>query len=243
MLIDVWDDDSTSRCHAAILICLIFYFGVKLFEYLFMVERAHQLRRRELSSHLEDYWYLIEMCSLVIGFGTIAVFAFTEPTTFTSTTDGLCRIGLPPRVAISILAFNIVINIVLAIHYCFVAWRVSPFGSIGEIFGYLYASLPFKELRAADDDHQKLRKFQIGRVILGLIAVTIPTVANLYVLAYIHGHEQGWLCFTLCTGDITWDVIVIHWLTSKPSYSIPAVLQLPGRGLGTESHPHGTHSA
>lgn len=232
MLIDVWDDGIASRCYAADLICLIFYLGVKLFEYLFMIERAHQLRRRKLSSHLEDSWYLIEFLSLIIGFGVIGFFAFQLPIAVISSTDGLCRIGLPPHVAISILAYDVVFNVVLAVDFCVLAWKVTPFKGLREVFEYLYAALPFKKFQAASNEHQKIRKFHIGRVIWGLVAITIPTIANLYVLAYVHGREQGWLCLSVCTADITLGVIVIHWLTSKPSYSIPTAQQLPGQGSG-----------
>ena len=227
MLIDVWDDDTTSRCRAATFICLIFYFCVKVFEYLFMIERAHQLRRRKRPNHLDDSWYVIEFITIIVGFGGIAFFAFTEPEYDISSTDGLCRIGLPPHVAISLLAFDVIINIVLAVHYCVLAWRVSPLKSVQEVFRYLWAALPFKSLHAASNDHQKIRKFQIGRAILGLFAITVPTVANLYILAYVHGHEQGWVCFSVCISDITWGVMVVHWLTSKPSYSVPAASRSP----------------
>ncbi len=196
-----------------------------MFEYLFVIERAHQLRRRKLSSHLQDSWYLVEFLGLIIGLGVIAFFAFNGPIAVISPTDGLCRIGLPPHVAMSILVFDVVFNVVLAVDFCVLAWKVSPFKCPREFLKYLCVALPFRKLQAASNEYEKIRKFHIGRVIWGLIAVTIPTVANLYVLASVHGREQGWLCLSVCTGDITWGVIVIHWLTSKPSYSSPTVHQ------------------
>ena len=114
---------------------------------------------------------------------------------------------LPPHVAIILLAFDVVINIVLAVHYCVLAWRVSPLESIQEVAdisaqrlemrGYIttalslqkrqdklrakqlslveclidcqesceencHLALPFRKLQAASNDHQKIRKFQIG---------------------------------------------------------------------------------
>lgn len=32
----------------------------------------------------------------------------------------------------------------------------------------------------------------------------------------VRGHEQGWLCLTVCCVDVAWSVVVIHWLTSNP---------------------------
>jgi len=37
-----------------------------------------------------------------------------------------------------------------------------------------------------------------------------------YSLIVVRGHEQGWLCLTVCCVDVAWSVVVIHWLTSNP---------------------------
>ena len=219
ILIDVWDDDNEARCYATIIVCLVFYFGVKICEYLFMIERAHQLRRRTLFRHLADCWYLVEFLGLVVGFGVIAFFAFERPTAVISPTDGLCLIGVPPDLAVSVLGFDVIFNLILTIDFCVLAWRISPIRCPRELVKYLSVALPFRRLEAASNDFQKIRKFQIGRVIWGLVAITIPTITNLAVLARMDGREHGWLCLALCTSDITWTVVVIHWLTSKPSYS------------------------
>lgn len=41
----------------------------------------------------------------------------------------------------------------------------------------------------------------------------IPTVANLTGVLITRGREQGWMCLTLCSLDVTWTVTVVHWLT------------------------------
>ena len=227
-LIDIWDDNTPPRCHAAIMICISFYFGVKLFEYLFMIERAHQLRRTRLMAHCDDSWYLAEVTGLIIGFLVIAAVAFTQPDTLVSPADDLCRIGLPRGIAVALIVFDVVLNTVLTFHYCVIAWRLSPFKGSREAFKYINAAVPFRGLKATDNDRKALRKFQVARAILGLIFIIIPTTANLTFLVYFHGHEEGWLCFTACSLDITWGVIIIHWLTSNPSYSVPVVRRWPG---------------
>ena len=226
-LIDIWDNNTPTRCHAAIMICITLYFGVKLLEYVFMVERAHQLCRTRLMTHCDDNKYLWEFAGLIIGFAVITVVAFTQPDSLVSRADGLCRIGLPRGTALGLIVFDVALNTILTLHYYIIAWRLSPFKNSREALKYITAAVPFRRLRATNNNGQALRKFQVGRAILGVILIIIPTTANLAFLVYFHGHEEGWLCFTACTLDITWGVIIIHWLTSNPSYSVPSVRRWP----------------
>ena len=41
----------------------------------------------------------------------------------------------------------------------------------------------------------------LWKSLAGTILILLPTVGNLVSLLKLRGHEQGWLCFTLCTLD------------------------------------------
>jgi hypothetical protein len=56
---------------------------------------------------------------------------------------------------------------------------------------------------ARPDTHPSVNslKMLVYRSLTGAVAITVPTVINLGLLFRWKGHEQGWLCFTLCTLD------------------------------------------
>ncbi|KAH9827705.1 hypothetical protein Tdes44962_MAKER00431, partial [Teratosphaeria destructans] len=53
------------------------------------------------------------------------------------------------------------------------------------------------------------------------VLVLIPTIVNLALLHSWNGHEQGWLCFTVCTFDVTAQICVVHWVTVEKTEKTP----------------------
>ncbi len=41
----------------------------------------------------------------------------------------------------------------------------------------------------------------------------LPTIANMVQFYITHGRELALLCLSLCVADVSWDAVVIHWLT------------------------------
>ena len=46
-------------------------------------------------------------------------------------------------------------------------------------------------------------QLMMAKSILGTVAAVVVTAANLAVLIGVRGHEQDWLCFTVCCVDST----------------------------------------
>lgn len=63
------------------------------------------------------------------------------------------------------------------------------------------------------DPNIKALKKLIYKSSIGAALMLIPTIINMCLLFKWRGREQGWLCFTCCTADVTCSVIVIHFLT------------------------------
>ncbi|EON66011.1 hypothetical protein W97_05254 [Coniosporium apollinis CBS 100218] len=228
-----------SICYSAIIVCLVFYVGSKVVMYMFLVERAHALRAPYLR-RTRDWIWLFGMIIVVTGFGSIAIIAFIFPLAEMSPEDGRCRIGLPLKVTIPLLTFDIVINVALTSIFVHHLGPLIRFESnVGGISGNPYMpshiggslkrlfrkSKPRISVSSTLDgdwttnlNHENMRAVEklVWKSLIGAVVVMIPTVINLTLLYHWQGREQGWLCFTICTLDATWQVCVVHWLTVDP---------------------------
>ncbi|OCL05032.1 hypothetical protein AOQ84DRAFT_414522 [Glonium stellatum] len=216
-------------CRTAIFICLVFYVSSKVSMYIFLVERAHALRAPYLR-RTHDWVWLAGMIVVASGFGTIAVFAFVYPLTDLATTDGKCHIGLPLKVTIPLLSFDAIINLALTGVFIYLLQPLLSFGGLSntsplwpnKLTSCIRRVLKIKERLDSDYSSPINRNFLksiealLWKSLIGSVLVTLPTVANLGLLYHMKGRELGWLCFTICTIDVTWAVCVIHWLTVDP---------------------------
>lgn len=236
LLINAWDFTTEGRCRAAIDVCLVFYVGGKVFLYLFLVERAHQLVALRIPRN-RDPVYLIGIIIVLFGFGVLAVFAFLHPVTSLSKVDGKCRIGLPLVITIPLLSFDIIINFALTLVFVLRGARLIRIRGFRHAMHCIALALPFRKVPGLNDPVKACELF-MGRSGLGASAIILPTIANLVILFVLNGHENGWLCFTICTIDsmfrapclsclkgyflricangwtVTWSAAIIHWLTS-----------------------------
>jgi uncharacterized membrane protein (DUF485 family) len=106
------DLSSTSSCKAAIYICIVFYVGSKVLVQTFLSERLHVIQSR-LRRRRQDWLWLVSIAIIVLGFGTIALVAFLDPIAEVNIEDRKCRIGVPVKVTIPLIAYDIVLNVVL----------------------------------------------------------------------------------------------------------------------------------
>ncbi|KAL1613935.1 hypothetical protein SLS54_010145 [Diplodia seriata] len=73
-----------------------------------------------------------------------------------------------------------------------------------------------------------LRKL-VFKTVIGGVLVMVPTTANLVLLFRWEAHEPGWMCATICSLDVTWSVVVVHWLTVDPA-DLDGEIDFPGGG-------------
>lgn len=104
------DLTTMASCRAAVYACLAFYFTFKGAIQVFLVERLHVLRRTG-QRRLEDRYWTGGSTMVFCGFGVIAVIAFLWPNAALSSSDGKCLIGLPNKVLIPLLTYDIFINV------------------------------------------------------------------------------------------------------------------------------------
>lgn len=186
-----------SLCHGAIILCLVFYVGEKVFMYMYLVERAHQTAG---SKRTKDWVFLVGNAIIFCGFGTIAGIAFWRPVAEVSKLDNKCRIGLPLIVTVPLLSYDIGINTAVTSIFIFYAHRVLKGNRTRGIFRRALP-IPCIKSNVRLTNQTKILELYVVKSLIGCIAVIVPTMANLVVLFKVHGHEQGWLCFTICTID------------------------------------------
>ncbi len=199
-----------ARCKAAIQLCLVFYVGNKVFLYIFLAERAHALRAARFR-RLHDPVFLVSMFIILAGFGTIAVFAFIRPVHHLSPTDRICRIGLPLEVTLSLLIYDVLMNLgMAALFACLMApylqkdWTSYVPRCVLRSAHLLHLMRMSSEAPTPVHDPAQKRgtlEALTRRSMIASVMILIVSVANLTVLFVLGGHQQGWLCFTICTFD------------------------------------------
>jgi hypothetical protein len=225
------DLSTIASCRAAIYTCLVFYVATKVLVQLFLVERAHAVRYR-LKRRRQDWIWLASVTIIILGFGSIAGVAFAFPIADIAD-DHRCRIGVPTKVTVPLITYDIMIN--AALTGVFVA-LLRPLLKFQEqqktpdihldtehdqprlenqkvqIHAHAPSTESEIELTASTshsiprpDTHPSVNSLKklVYRSLAGAVAITVPTVINLGLLFRWKGHEQGWLCFTLCTLDGT----------------------------------------
>ncbi|KAL5395583.1 hypothetical protein PMIN02_003922 [Paraphaeosphaeria minitans] len=241
---------STSTvCHAAIIICLAFYVSCKAVMYIFLVERAHALRAPYMKRS-RDWIWLGGMTTIACGFGSIAICGFMWPIANLSEIDGRCRIGLPFRVTIPLLSFDVVINTLLTgifvhllrplLRFNVRANETAPTAvfasSVRRVLKRSHGRANSLDVYAMN--HQSFKSIErlLWKSLTGSILVMLPTVGNLVVLIPLHGQELGWVCLTICAFDVTWSVLVVNWLTIGST-------EFEGRPLVMLAQPESANSA
>lgn len=154
------------------------------------------------------------MFTIATGFGSIAICGFLWPIADLSSVDGRCRIGLPRKVTVPLLSFDVVINMGLTGVFIYLLRPLLRLG--GASNSVVPASRFFKSLRRilkSTDRRDSTHVYPVNQNFLksietllwkslaGSALVMLPTVGNMAALYSLRGRELGWLCQTVCTFD------------------------------------------
>jgi hypothetical protein len=156
------------------------------------------------------------MLSIAGGFGSIAICGFLWPIADLSPKDGRCRIGIPLKVTIPLLSFDIIINTALTGTFIYLLKPLLRFGGIphsnaltSRFTQGLRKMLKADERRMSSDVYPMNQNFLksiealLWKSLIGSVLVMLPTVGNIAALYSLQGRELGWLCLTVCTFDGT----------------------------------------
>jgi hypothetical protein len=193
------------ECQAAVILCLVFYLGQKFLLYLFLVERTQVIPARQ-TSRFRNWIYVSGLVIVIAGFSAVAAISFMWKVADYESLTGECFIGLPARVALPLLTYDITVNLLLTGVFLYYVKRYLQ-GS--NLWAFFRDSDRFDSLQIAQNNEgqitlpQRRLKTIIRKTFWGCILIMPSTIANMVVLAIMKGHQAGWMCLTFCTLDGT----------------------------------------
>jgi len=161
-----------------------------------------------------DWIWLVGMLVIAAGFGSIAITGFIWPIADLSSTDGRCRIGLPLKVTIPLVAFDASINTALTgifvyllrplLHFSGLPNTPEPASRLTKGIGRILKNMPHANVPRISPVNQNFFKSiedLLWKSLLGSVLVMLSTISNLAIVCWMRGRELGWLCLTICSVD------------------------------------------
>lgn len=182
--------------------------------YIFLLERARVVRAPFMSRH-KDWVWLVGLFIMLGGFGSIAIVGYLTPVVELSRLDGLCRIGLPPKVSFPLLCFDVLVNVLLTGVFFWLLRPVIQFHGLlrgrkccGGIFGSNHKRMTRNHDVMESQGSNGLEKAVnsnimtlLWKCLVGSMLVMLPTVGNMAQFYAMKSRELGWVCLSICTLD------------------------------------------
>ncbi|CAE6430903.1 unnamed protein product [Rhizoctonia solani] len=177
------------NCALGIYACILLYAGSKMLIYCFLIEKVHVVWGGTHQPRLRSkvYWgclltmapYVVIVILMLIG--RVAYFR----------DDRACIIGLRNYASLSLLIYDLYINIFLT----------------GMFLWPLFRSRL---------SNPKLKKMAMRTLVAAFAALTTSTI-NIAVLTIMHGQQLGWVCLGSCGTDVMVNALVLFWVTDNVS--------------------------
>ncbi|KAJ4497735.1 hypothetical protein C8R41DRAFT_184408 [Lentinula lateritia] len=200
---------SQTTCSLAIYTCISFYAISKIFIYAFLSEKVresqiHTAHLREQFRQVYIVWTggnqnsrlkarVYRVCAVVLlGYvvvGTLTVIGRDS----TIRGDGVCIIGLKSYATISLIVYDMSLNIFLTAMFLWPLWLSHPMSP-------------------------KLRSIT-KRTLYGASTSLVSSMINIAILFLLGGNELGWVCLSSCVADVTVNSLALFWLSSGSSWS------------------------
>ncbi|KAI7876894.1 hypothetical protein K492DRAFT_172144 [Lichtheimia hyalospora FSU 10163] len=179
-------------CTLGIIICVIFYAATKIVMYSWLIERVHlvsDVRGSRFSSR-QYRFHLCLLCPYIGIFGLMVTFRNNL-----ILEDGTCIIGLQSISSIPLMCYDFLLNLYLTFLF------VKPLVTSG--------------LGQGHHNWRSTRLYKLTRrTVVASVVCLFVSLANILTLAIAQGHERGLMCLSMCTADVTINVITVHWVTS-----------------------------
>ncbi|KAI8884290.1 hypothetical protein K501DRAFT_312981 [Backusella circina FSU 941] len=185
------NDNNILSCTLGMLSCDFFYAGSKIAIYAWLIERVHLVTAVKTTrmKTLQYKIHILLLCPYIIIFVLMLSFKniYLEP-------NGMCTIGLQFIASIPLLSYDFVFNLYLT-------WLfMRPLMNIG---------------RNTRTDWKATRLYKLARrtLVASLVCLSVSFV-NVLLVVISQGHERGLICLTMCTVDVTVNVVTVHWVTT-----------------------------
>ncbi|KAF7729621.1 hypothetical protein EC973_003994 [Apophysomyces ossiformis] len=190
------NNNNMTSCTLAMLTCDIFYCGSKIAIYAWLIERVHLVTAVK-TTRLKTCQYRIHICML-FPYVIIFVLMLSFRNIYLED-DGKCTIGLQLIASVPLLVYDFIFNMYLT-------WLfMRPLMNVG---------------RYTRGDWKRSRLYRLARrTFVASVVCLLISFVNVFVVVYTHGHERGLVCLTMCTVDVTVNVVTVHWVTTSKGNS------------------------
>ncbi|KAJ8654373.1 hypothetical protein O0I10_009941 [Lichtheimia ornata] len=184
------NNNNIVSCTLGIIICVIFYAATKIVMYSWLIERVH-LVSDVRGSRFSSWQYRFHLCLLCPYIGIFVLMVTFRNNLILE--DGTCIIGLQSISSIPLMLLNLYLT------FLFVKPLITS--GIGHHGGH--------------HNWRSTRLYKLTRrTVVASVVCLFVSLANILTLAIAQGHERGLMCLSMCTADVTINVITVHWVTS-----------------------------
>ncbi|KAI9475573.1 MAG: hypothetical protein EXX96DRAFT_573842 [Benjaminiella poitrasii] len=190
------NNNNIVSCTLGMLACDFFYAGSKIAIYAWLIERVHLVTAVKTTrlKTTQYKFHILLLCPYIIIF--ILMLSFRN---IYLEADGTCTIGLQDIASIPLLVYDFIFNLYLT-------WLfMKPLTNIG---------------RNTRTDWKVTRLYKLARrtLVASVVCLSVSFINVLFVVL-THGHQRGLVCLTMCTVDVTVNVVTVHWVTTSGSSS------------------------
>lgn len=179
------------NCSLGIFACIILYATSKVLIYCFLIEKVHVVWGGTHQSRLHSKVYWLCLITMTPYVAIVIMMLIGRVAYFRE--DRACIIGLKAYASLSLLVYDLYINIFLT----------------GMFLWPLFRS------RLANP---RIRRMALRTLVAAGAALTTSTI-NIAVLTVMHGQQLGWVCLGSCGTDVTMNALVLFWVTDHVSGS------------------------
>ncbi|KDQ61791.1 hypothetical protein JAAARDRAFT_204226 [Jaapia argillacea MUCL 33604] len=186
-------------CSLGVDFCVTFYATSKFLIYCFLMERVYIVwSPLNPAKRFKTPVYLV-CFAVLLGFIVIALIMVLGRVSYFRE-DGACMIGLTRHASITLLTYDLFVNIFLTSLFLWPLLRIR------------FSSITIRRVAS--------------RTSIAAVAALLTSAVNISLLITFHGVELGWVCLASCGTDVICNAVVLFWVTggtcTNPSSNIHA---------------------
>lgn len=162
-----------------------------------------------------DWLYWVLMVMVLASFLGVAINAYLKPINEMQE-DGRCHMGIPGAASIPFMVVDISVNAVLTGVFFYLlrpVVKLHGLNTISGAFGRNAVKHPETSQARRETAVQRNIRILLWKSLFGSMLIMLPTIANMVQFYITGGRELALVCLSLCVADVSWDAVVIHWLT------------------------------
>ncbi|KDQ61828.1 hypothetical protein JAAARDRAFT_66874 [Jaapia argillacea MUCL 33604] len=205
---------NSTVCNLGVDVCIAFYASSKVLIYCFLMERVYIVwspatpaRRFKTPVYIACFIVLC-LFSVIVVVVVIGRLAFFRD-------DGSCVIGLRKYSSVTLLTYDLFVNIFLTTLF---------------LYPLLRTRFPSPTVRRV-----------AVRTTFAAVMALLTSATNVAILTIMHGRQLGWVCLGSCGTDVIVNALVIFWVTgSSTSKSGGGITQTNGAAPNDNKSPSQT---